>query len=190
MNLSNILKNIADGDKNALKELYDIMSGDIYKFLFMFCKDRYTAEDAVQETFIAIYEKAKSYRVYKNPRAWILTIAKNKAVSIIRENSRTVSLDTHENNIEDTARTENIILDKIETDMLLSVLSGEDKKIVILHAVYGFKHREIAELLGMPLGTVTWRYKESIEKMRKKGMADTDNGENFTKQNKKNEVII
>jgi len=189
-NLSNTIKKIADGDKNALKELYDIMSNDIYKFLLMFCKDKYTAEDAVQETFISIYENAGSYRIHKNPRAWILTIAKNKAVSIIRENTRTTSLDTFENNIEDTAQPENIILDKIQADMLLSVLSEKDKKIVILHAVYGFKHHEIAKLMSLPLGTVTWRYKESIEKMRKKGLTDKDNDEVFIKQNKQNEVII
>ena len=152
----------------------------------MFCKDRYTAEDAVQETFISIYANAKSYKVYKNPKAWIFTIAKNKAISIIRENARTTSLDTFENSMEDTVQTENIILDKIQADMLLSVLSEPDKKIVILHAVYGFKHREIAELMSLPLGTVTRRYKESIEKMRKKDM----NSEVFNKQNKQNEVII
>lgn len=188
INLSNIIKNIADGDKNALKELYDIMSNDIYKFLLMFCRDKYTAEDAVQETFVSIYENAKSYRMYKNPKAWILTIAKNKAISVIRANTRTTSLDTFENDIEDMAQTENIILDKIQTEMLLSVLSEKDKKIVILHAVYGFKHHEIAKLMSMPLGTVTRRYKESIEKMRKK--RDKDNDEVFIKQNKKNEVII
>jgi DNA-directed RNA polymerase specialized sigma24 family protein len=37
--------------------------------------------------------------------------------------------------------------------MLLSILSEADKKIVVLHTVYGFKHREIAELMSLPLGT-------------------------------------
>ena len=183
-NLSNILKDIADGDKAALKELYDIMNKDIYTFLVMFCKDKYTAEDALQETFIAIYENAGSYRVYKNPKAWILTIAKNKALSIIRANSHTVSLDTFEDSIEDTAQTENVILDKIRADMLLSVLSEKDKKIVIMHAVYGFKHRETAKLLGLPLGTVTRRYKESIDKMKKAGECAPE----LNQQN--NEVIL
>jgi len=185
-----MLKNIADGDKNALRELYENMKKDIYTFLFMFCKDRYIAEEAVQETFIAIYENAGKYRIYKNPKAWIFTIAKNKAVSIIRENSRTTSLDRFENNIEDITQSENIILDKIQTDMLLSVLSEKDKKIVILHAIYGFKHREIAKLMNLPLGTVTRRYKESINKMRSRLITDEDTGEVFPEPNKQNEVIL
>jgi RNA polymerase sigma-70 factor (ECF subfamily) len=188
-NLSNLLKNIADGDKNALGELYNTMSKDIYTFLIMFCKDKYAAEDALQETFISIYEKAGNYRVYKNPKAWIFTIAKNKVISIIRKNSRTTSLDAFEDNIEDITQTENIVLDKIQADMLLSILPEEDKKIVILHSVYGFKHREIAELMDMPLGTVTWRYKQSIDKMRKKSITDED-GKVFIEVNKQQEVNL
>jgi len=158
------------------------MRKDIYTFLLLFCKNKFTAEDATQETFISLYENAGNCT--KNPRAWILTIAKNKAISIIRENSRTADIDTLENHAADV-QTENNILNKIETDMLLSVLSDEDKKIVLLHAVYGFKHREIAELMSLPLGTVTWRYKQSIAKMKNSKYADKV----FTNQNKQNEVI-
>jgi RNA polymerase sigma-70 factor (ECF subfamily) len=178
-----MLKNIARGDKEALEELYNSMSKDIYTFLLMFCKDKYTAEDVLQETFIAIYENAASYRVYNNPRAWIFTIAKNKALNIIKKDSRMTSIETLENDIADTAENiENIILDKIQADMLLSVLSEKDKKIVILHAVYGFKHREIAELMSLPLDTVTRRYKESIAKKKKKS---GEGDEIFLKINKK-----
>ena len=147
----------------------------------MFCKDKYIAEDALQDTFITIYEKAGTFR--HNPRAWILTIAKNKAVSIIRKNSHTTSIDDLTEDIADTAQIENITLDKMHSDMLLSVLSEEDEKIVILHAVYGFKHREIAELMNMPPSTVKWRYKQSIDKMK-----NSDTEENFIKT--KHEVVI
>ena len=139
----------------------------------------------MQETFIAIYENAGNYKIFSNPKAWVLTIAKNKVISIIRKNSYTISIDTLENEIA-AVQTENIILDKIQAEMLLSVISDDDKKIVVLHAVYGFKHREIAELMSLPLGTVTRRYKQSIDKMKNSRYADTV----FTEQNKQNEVMI
>jgi RNA polymerase sigma-70 factor (ECF subfamily) len=180
--LSEIIKRISNGDKNALKELYENMSKDIYTFLFLFCKDKYTAEDALQETFISIFENAGSYKHFSNPKAWIFTIAKNKAVSIIRKNSRTANSDIM-NDMTDIIKIEDTILDKIHADMLLSVLSEEDKKIVILYAVYGFKHREIAELMDMPLGTVKWRYSQGIKKMK-------NAGENFCEPNKQNEVVL
>jgi len=165
------------------------MSGDIYTFLFIFCKDKYIAEDALHETFLTIYEKAGSYRIYNNPKAWVLTIAKNKAISIIRKDSRASNLDDLEISAENIENIEDSVLDQMQADMLLSILSEDDKKIVILHTVYGFKHREISELMNLPLGTVKWRYKQSMDKMRNKSKTDEDNGQVFLESNKQNGVI-
>ena len=163
--LSGLIKSIAGGDKNALAELYNAAGKDIYVFLLMFCKDKYMAEDILHDTFIAIYENAGSFRVFGSPRAWMLTIAKNKALNMIKKESRAADIAE----IADTAGdAENIIIGKMRLETLFSELSADDKKIVALHAVYGFKHREIAELMGLPLGTVKWRYKQSIDKMRRK----------------------
>jgi len=157
----------------------------------MFCKDKYKAEDILQETFISIYENAGSYTIFKNPKAWIYTIAKNKAINLIKKDSRTTSIDSPENSeiIQNnyTENTENNIINKMHMDLLFSVLSEKDKKIVILHAVYGFKHREIAELLDIPLGTIKRRYKESIDKMKKK---DKESENIPPESDKHNEVII
>ena len=155
----------------------------------MFCKDKYTAEDALHETFLTIYENAGSYRIFNNPKAWVLTIAKNKAISIIRKDSRASSLDDLEVSAENIENIEDSVLDQMQADMLLSILSEDDKKIVILHTVYGFKHREISELMNLPLGTVKWRYKQSMDKMRNKSKTDEDNGQVFLESNKQNEVI-
>jgi len=184
-----MLKNIAGGDKNALSELYNTMNKEIYVFLLMFCKNKHTAEDVLQETFISICEKAGSCKIYNNPRAWIFTIAKNKAIDTIKKDSRTTSIDAFEtDDLYMPENIENVILDKMQLETLFSVLSKEDKKIVVLHAVYGYKHREIAELLNLPLGTVKRRYKESIDKMKQKDKTDRY-GEVFIELNKQNEVI-
>lgn len=46
-------------------------------------------------------------------------------------------------------------------------LDETEREIVLLHAVWGYKHREIAQMKGMPLGTVTWKYNAALEKLRK-----------------------
>ena len=46
-------------------------------------------------------------------------------------------------------------------------LSAEEKEIVLLHAVWDYKHREIAKMLSLPLGTVTWKYKKALKKLKK-----------------------
>jgi RNA polymerase sigma-70 factor (ECF subfamily) len=108
---------------------------------------------------------------------------------MIKKESRTASLDILENEADIAENVENATLDKIQADMLLSVLSQKDRKIVILHAVYGFKHREIAKLLCLPLGSVMRRYKESIAKMKKKSEEDQESGDVFFKVNKQKEVL-
>ena len=176
INLSDLIKSIANGDKAAFEQLYEHMSGDVYTFLCMFTKDEYIAEDALHDTFLSIYENAGKYTVFENPKAWILTIAKNKAISIIRKNARTVPLEAREISVENV---EDFVVGQMQADMLLALLSEEDKKIVVLHSVYGFKHREIAEFLGLPLGTVTRRYKQSIDKMKQKDKIDKNNEEDM-----------
>lgn len=52
-------------------------------------------------------------------------------------------------------------------DELTATLTEEEREIVIMHAVWGYKHKEIAKEKGLPLGTVTWKYNEAIKKLRK-----------------------
>ena len=49
----------------------------------------------------------------------------------------------------------------------MSVLDAEERQIVILHAMTGFRHREIAEVLDLPTGTVLSKYNRALKKMRK-----------------------
>lgn len=57
-------------------------------------------------------------------------------------------------------------LDTPAIQLANEILTPEEFKIVIMYTVGEYKHREIAELLNLPLGTVTWKYKTALEKMR------------------------
>ena len=57
--------------------------------------------------------------------------------------------------------------DKIVIRKCIETLGDSEREIVILHAVSGFKHREIAEILGLPLSTVLSKYNRAIKKLRK-----------------------
>ena len=52
-------------------------------------------------------------------------------------------------------------------DYLLGALTEEEREIVVLHVFWGYKHREIAERLSLPLGTVTWKYSTALKKLEK-----------------------
>ena len=52
-------------------------------------------------------------------------------------------------------------------DYLLGALTEEEREIVVLHVFWGYRHREIAERLSLPLGTVTWKYSAALKKLEK-----------------------
>jgi RNA polymerase sigma-70 factor (ECF subfamily) len=156
-----------------MHDIYLEMKDRIFTFILLHVgkQNKQLAEDILHETFIAVYDSAKNFKSFTNPRAWLLTIARNKAVSQIRMLSKTVNM---EDEFFDSAAFSTPFIDETDTESLLSCLSEKDKEIVLLHVIYGFKHREIAKLTSQPLGTVTWRYKRSLDAMRK-NLTQNDN---------------
>ena len=163
--LSALIRRTADGDLGALEEIFVEMRDGIYSFTLMRTENRSLAEDILQETILQLYDSAKNYRRFSNPRAWILTIARNLSVSALRKTSRETELsDEMEQNSETSI--ESHVDGQIDAAAMISVLPPKEREIVVLHAISGLKHKEIAKLLGLPLGTVCWKYSESLKKLR------------------------
>lgn len=59
------------------------------------------------------------------------------------------------------------VLDRMVLETAMSILDAEERQIVVLHAMAGFRHREIAEILDLPTGTVLSKYNRAMKKMRK-----------------------
>jgi len=158
---------IADGDMEAFRDLYDATSGSVYGFVLSILKNKYDADDVLQDTFLKIYSNAADYKAKGKPLAWILTIAKNSAYSKLRDTGKTESLeDQHTepidfSSVEDTER-------RILIEKLFEHLTDEEKQILMLHAVSGMKHREIALFMDIPLNTVLSKYHRAVKKLKEK----------------------
>lgn len=158
---------VAAGEKEALAELYRATHASVYGFSLSMLKSVADAEDVLQETYIKIWTSAGSYKANGTPMAWILTIAKNLALMKMREKRRHQDLEPEEWDLKfhtpDTAENTE------ERHLLmaaLQVLQEEEKQIVMLHAVSGLKHREIAELLSLALPTVLSKYHRALKKLK------------------------
>lgn len=161
-----LILSIADGDMDALHKLYEQASSGVYGFALSITKNIHDAEDILQETFLSVYNKASDYKPQGKPMAWILTIAKNAALTKLRNANRTDELDdTHtliEAQLSVTLNTEHRLI----IERIFGVLDDREKQIVMLHAVSGLKHREIAALLDLPTGTVLSKYNRAIKKLK------------------------
>lgn len=157
---------MADGSTEALGELYELVGAFVYSYALSRTADKTVAEDLTHDTFLRIYQNARQYTPMGKPMAWIVSVELNIIRRHFNKNSRVVYTDE----LEATADTADIVEGLIEDELvgrLLSSIREDEREIVLLHAVGGLKHREIAKLLGMPLATVLSKYSRAIKKMQK-----------------------
>lgn len=153
---------VANRERGALEKLYVETKNGVYAFLYPFFGNRADTEDCLQEVYMKVSAHACGYRAGTNGRAWLLQVAKNTAIDQTRRQSKVVYTDVvpeREGRVND-----------FETpvfDALQSALNEEERKIVILHVLWGYKHREIAQSMNLPVGTVTAKYKRALEKVKK-----------------------
>ena len=160
------LNKIAEGSEKAFENLYNGVKGGVYSFAYSYMKNREDAEDIVQTVFLKIKKNIDKFDG-KNGLPWILQITKNTALSELR--SRKV----YDNFVElNLGKDEAVSIDENDFDSPVTTamrkcLSEEEQRIIILHVIWGYKHKEIAELLDMPTGSVTSKYKRAVNQLKK-----------------------
>ena len=165
--LDNWITAIAGGSRDALASLYQETSASVYAYALSVLKNSHDAEDVLHDCYLSIWSGAASYRSSGKPMAWILTIAKNLCLKQLRSRSRMEALPEEDwkNSLESAEMTTE---DKVVLRQCMEALSDTERQILVLHAVSGFKHREIAACLELPLPTVLSKYHRAIKKMKAK----------------------
>ncbi len=160
-----LILRIAEGDMDALHRLYDGVRGNVYGFALSITKNTHDADDVLQETFLKVYANAGEYKPQGKPMAWIFTIARHLALDKQRANTRTQMLDdTRPETVDLHAMAD--VEDRLLLEELFRLLSDEERQILLLHAVNGMKHREIAVVLEQPLGTVLSKYHRAVKRLK------------------------
>ncbi len=164
--IDDALKKISQGDNNAFERLYKETARGVYAFLFAYLCNEQDCEDAVQTTFLKIKQNINAYKAGSNGLAWILQIAKNVALNEIRsknnyEKQKRANISEERTERIDT-ETKNVLM-----SVMKRTLDEQERQIVVLHVVWGYKHKEIAEMTGCPVGTVTSKYKRATDKLKK-----------------------
>ena len=158
---------IAGGNMDSLEQLYRVASTPVYSYALSILKNRHDAEDILHDCFLSIFRSAVSYRSSGRPMAWIMTITRNLCLSKLREGRRESSLDDETAGILEPAADSLDIEEKLLLEACLNQLSEEEQQIITLHLTAGFKHREIAAMLDLPLSTVLSKYNRAMKKLRK-----------------------
>ena len=164
--LQQLLIRVAGGERDALAELYRRTRTAVYGFALSYLKNAQDAQDLTQDVYVRVWDCAEQYRPTGSPMGWLLTVCRNLCLMRLRREKRNVALSEKE---WDAVPAQESNLDADERVLLqhaLAALGEEERRVVLLHAVTGMKHREIAALLELPLATVLSKYHRALKKMR------------------------
>lgn len=163
MSLDSLAQKIARGDERAFEELYNKTRQAVYSVCLGVVRVHMTAEELMQDTFVTVWTHSGEFKGH-GYKTWILTIAKNKSLNYLKKQSREVAVDFSEN--EDIGSYESDMALSVTIRAALDTLDPIDRQIVLLRNS-GVKAKEIAEYLGIPRGTVSWKYTEALKKLKK-----------------------
>lgn len=161
---------ICRDDKEGLRRIYEDYNPLIYSIAVGILHRREDAEDVTSEFFIRLWKLAPTYRRGRGHRAWLITIAHNMTIDYQRKHSREQVVEEFpEVSQNEWEQKEEQLINKISLEQALNTLEQEERQIVNLKIMGELTFREIAGIIGRPLGTVTWRYQSAIKKLRRCG---------------------
>ncbi len=163
--LDRLLLSIADGNREALGELYGCARGAVYGLALSILKNSQDAQDITQDTFVKIWESAGYYRSMGSPMAWILTIARNLSRMRLRVYSHMAEFAQEQWDAIPAGSSAVTVEDRVVLQTVLAALEDQERQVVLLHAASGLKFREIAALMEQPVNTILSRYHRAIKKM-------------------------
>jgi RNA polymerase sigma-70 factor (ECF subfamily) len=157
------------GDGGAERHLYDTHIDRVYQFVYRFCGEQDAAADLAQETFILAFDRLHQFRGDAGLATWLRSIAWSVAVGSGRARGgklrrRTVAIaEAHS-----IAAREERRLPDLEQQLYAAIdrLSDKLRPVFVMHDVEGYTHQEIAETLGIPVGTSKARLFDARAKLR------------------------
>ena len=164
--LRRLLSGVAAGSQDDLAELYRRTRTAVYGLALSYLRNAHDAQDLTQDVFVHIWDTAGQYRPTGSPVGWILAVCRNLCLMRRRRTERHAVLSEAEWDAIPQQETGLTTEERTLLQHVLSRLGEEERRIVLLHAVTGLKHREIAALLELPLPTVLSKYHRAIRKMR------------------------
>ena len=161
-----LLEAIGAGDEAALAALYDRFGGVALRVL----RDQALAEDAVQDAFLAVWRSAGSYRRERaKPSSWLLTLVHRRAVDLVRreDRRRAERLDEPPEDVGVAVPEEAQLRERrVAVQAALGTLPADQRQALELAYYGGYTQSELADHLGVPLGTVKSRMFAGLSRLR------------------------
>ncbi|MBR6257801.1 MAG: RNA polymerase sigma factor [Lachnospiraceae bacterium] len=176
------MQRIAAGDKNALREIYEEYLAYLYSVVYGVLGHKETAEDVTSEVFLRIWNTADKFKPGGGHKAYLATIARNMAIDELRKRKREVLMSGNTEDEDDSGGVDDIgraaseetgpeeqVIEDVSLKEALDKLKPAEREVVSMKILSEMTFQEISDTLGIPMGTVTWRYQAAIKKLKRCG---------------------
>lgn len=167
----NAVARMVQGDKTGLKEIYEAYIGYIYRIVYEILQNKENAEDVTSDFFIRLWDKAEQFKPGSGHKGYLATMARNMAIDFIRKH-RKEELKALLQDIEpepEEEKMEESVIQNLTVKEALGRLKPSERQIVSLKVLGELTFKEIAGIMEIPMGTVTWKYQNAIKKLRRCG---------------------
>jgi RNA polymerase sigma-70 factor, ECF subfamily len=175
-----MLSRVGHGDQAAFSALYDRLSGPLYSLAFKMLGDASDAQDALQEVFVQIWSRAKTYDPEKSSVfSWAVLLTRSRTIDRLRARDRRLRVvagsaadearfaeAADASTVESAADTVNKNDEAAHVRSLLNNLPEEQRQAIDLAFFGHLTHHEIAARLSQPLGTIKARIRRGLLKLR------------------------
>lgn len=162
--LFDLLKKEKKTAEKAFAELYSRHSSKVYAYCRRFLGNREEAQDVFQETFIRFHQSAEADREMTNVPAFLITIARNLCVNLVRREKNNVEFEEYMYEHTDDTNERKELMQLIKT--AIELLPEEYREMFVLREYDGFSYNEIAEITGENLSNVKVRLHRAKQKIR------------------------
>ena len=168
------LRAAADGDRDALRAIFDRTSAKLMGICLRILKDREEAEEALQDTFISVWQRSGSFDPAKaSPVTWLATIARNRAIDRLRAGHRRqdsaldgAALDVADDASDPFGRAATA-QESRQLQGCLAELESRSQSIIRAAFFDGFPYSQLAERAGVPLGTMKSWMRRGLQQLRR-----------------------
>ncbi len=159
----------AEGDTGAYEALYRANVGRVHALCLRMARDRAQAEELTQDVFVRVWQRLGSFRGDSAFSTWLHRVAVNVVIESLRAQGRWRERFTSEPDPGslDTNRPQPAAGTKLDLERLVAALPARARLVFVLHNVEGYKHREIAALTGIAVGTSKAHLHRARQQLRK-----------------------
>ncbi len=170
---ANILNNLLSTSRSEMEDAFNVVYNEfsylVYYVSFQIVKEKTTAEDITNETFLRFYNNKENVTLsHQNVKYYLVETSKNLSINFIKVNKRYEEYNEEISNGEK----EKLLIDEVNDfneyiERFREYLNEEEIDLLVYHLLYDFGFREIAEMKGTTVNVVSSKYKRTIDKLKK-----------------------